>query len=204
METSLPSFSFSRCVSLISLPPRTLLPPPSIGYARISHPPPPELSVALSRVPPPLRPAFRVPISLPLCATPRTPFSTSPLPLPVAPVSLRANARNDGRRLRLIMCWLLRRVGECTLRDHRRYSKSERFEFVVSFVACATACANEFHKIVCITTVKNIWPISIRISDMYASLSFRSRYLIDQHVPNNVETHVLRYLFYVTSYLFSR
>lgn len=53
METSLPSFSFSRCVSLISLPrlalPASLFPPsygyalpppPAIGYARISYPSP--------------------------------------------------------------------------------------------------------------------------------------------------------------------
>lgn len=112
VETSLPSFSFSRCVSLISLPPRTLLPPPGIGYARISHP---------------LSQSFLSPFSPP--PFPRIPstyfsatlyYSELPFSLSFCRGSLflfNANAQNDD--LELCAVFLRRTNAEYTPRDHR-------------------------------------------------------------------------------------
>lgn len=51
METSLPSFSFSRCVSLISLPPSHPLAPSRHRICANLPPPSPKLSVALLALP---------------------------------------------------------------------------------------------------------------------------------------------------------
>lgn len=89
METSLPSFSFSRCVSLISLPPSHPLAPSRHRICANLPPPSPKLSVALLVLPHsrylflchsvllrapfsrsrPLTPSFPLPLSvcLPFC-----------------------------------------------------------------------------------------------------------------------------------------
>lgn len=144
METSLPSFSFSRCVSLISLTPLAPSCPLPASDMRESPTPFPE---AFCR--PPRPPAFSVPISLPLCAAPCAllPLSSSHSlfsspSLCLSPflrglsVSLYANVRNDGRCLQL--CALTTSAGQ-------RGSRAARSLLLFEIKAIRIALASPSH-----------------------------------------------------------